>query len=75
MVQRGERASLALEAGQAILLACDGFRNDLDGNISTELQVTSAIDFAHPALADWGDNLVPTEPSARGERHGEALRL
>ena len=75
MVQRGKRSPFALEPGESFLLACDGFREDFDCHVATELRVASPIDLAHPALADEGGDLVRAEPSARGQGHGGAAEI
>src|SRR5262245_56970430 len=75
VVQRRQRSCFTREPGESFLLACDVFREDLDGHVATEFQVASAIDLAHSALADLGGDLIPAEPSARSERQGGQLRL
>ena len=70
VVQRGQRlrlrgwnrasrsASLANEIGQ-----------DLDRDLAIELGVAGAIDLAHPAGAERGENLVGAEARAGREGH------
>jgi hypothetical protein len=42
---------------------------DLDGDLSLEVEVRSAIDLAHSAHADLRGNFVRAESSARDQRH------
>ena len=39
-----------LEAGEAIGIACEGFRQDLRRNVTIQLRVARAIDLAHPSV-------------------------
>jgi hypothetical protein len=58
MVQRGERAGFALEAGQALGIVCKCLRQDLNRNVTLELRVPRAIDNTHTARADLGANFI-----------------
>ena len=69
MVQRGKRAGLALESREAVRIGREELRQDLDGDVTFKLRVAGAIDLAHPAHADLGQDLVHTYASAAGERH------
>jgi hypothetical protein len=51
VVQRGEDFRFTLEAGQALRVALDGAREDLDGYFTVELGVARAIYFAHASRA------------------------
>ncbi|OFW47357.1 MAG: hypothetical protein A3J29_23325 [Acidobacteria bacterium RIFCSPLOWO2_12_FULL_67_14b] len=63
MVQRGDGAGLALEAGDVARLRA------LDGDRPVQAGVAGGPDFAHPALADERDDLVGAEPHAGGQLH------
>ena len=59
MVQRGQHLGFALEAGHAVAVGGEFGRQDLQGDIAVQLGVMGAVDFAHPALADYfGDPVV-----------------
>ena len=47
VVQRGQHAGFALEAGQALGVFGEAFGKDLDGNPAAELGVGGAVDHAH----------------------------
>jgi hypothetical protein len=74
MIQRGGGAGFLLEAPQAISIDADLGGQDLDGDVSAEPRVLRTIDFAHPADADGGLNLVRAEANAGTKRH-EELRM
>jgi len=52
MIQRGNRARLALEP------IAESLGGELDGNVAPESGVAGAIDNAHAACPDLGRNLV-----------------
>jgi hypothetical protein len=56
MVERRERPGLAFEARQAIGVAGERFRQDLESDVAAELAVMSAIDLTHPAFAELAEN-------------------
>jgi len=58
MIQRGEELRLALEARHALGIGDEELRQDLDGDVATELRVARFIDFAHPARAERGEDVV-----------------
>ena len=67
VVQRGERARLALEAGQALGVLRHRRREHLDRDVAPELRVRGAVHLAHPARADGGGDAVVTEAAADHE--------
>ena len=67
MVQRGERLRLALEPGDPVRIGGERVGQDLDGDVAIEPRVTRPIDFAHPAGAKGGDDLVRTNAGALGK--------
>ena len=69
VIERGERAGLALGAHQAIGIRGEGFRQNLDGHVAPELRVARAVDLAHAAGAERTGDLVPAEASAGREGH------
>ena len=58
MIERGEHPRLALEAGQAFGIAREDSRQDLDGDVATQLRVARAVHLAHAARAQQSLNLV-----------------
>ena len=69
MVERGDGARLALEAGARIGIASDLGRQDLDRDRAIEARVAGSVDLAHAARADLGGHFIRAEASARTERH------
>ena len=67
MIQRGNRAGLALEALTELL------RGDFDRHIAPQPRIVRAIHFAHSARADGGKDFVRAEFCAGRERHIEDL--
>ena len=66
MVQRRERLRLALEPRQALGIGREGLRQHLQGNLAVQPRIARAIDLAHPARAEGGDDFVGAETGARG---------
>ncbi len=69
MVQRGDRPRFTLKPLARELGAGEARRQHLDGDLAVEAAVARAIDLAHTAGADGGDDLVRAEPSASGQGH------
>ena len=69
MVELGDGARLALEAGAH--LGCRGQvrGQHLDGDVAAQARVVGAVDLAHAARAERGEDPVGTERRARGQ-HG-----
>ena len=68
MIERGEHAGFALEAGQPIGVGDEQRRQDLDRHIASELCVARAVDVAHPAGAHQLHDLVRAEAIAALQR-------
>src|SRR5436190_13605783 len=68
MIERRERLRFAREASQAIGIAGEGVRKDLQGDVAIQLRVVCAIHFAHAACPEGGENLIRAEPGAGCER-------
>ena len=58
MIERSERARLALEACMPVGIGGEAGGQDLDRDVATELRVARAINFAHPARSEQGSNFV-----------------
>ena len=69
MVQRREELRFSLESRDALFIGGELVRQHLDGYVAVELRVASAIDLAHPTLADRGDDFVGAEVRSNFERH------
>src|SRR4029453_11550070 len=61
MVQGSEKPCLTVEPGEAIGIVDKRGWQYLDGDVSTELVVTSAIDLTHAATAEAIENLIGPE--------------
>ena len=69
MIQRGERLRFALEPRDPLGIGREQLGQDLDRDVAIELRVARAVDLAHPARAEGGENLVRSEASAGRKRH------
>ena len=65
MVQRGERLRLALEPGEPLGILRERVGQDLDRHVATERRVARAIDLAHAAGAEGGEDFVRAEAACR----------
>jgi hypothetical protein len=61
MIQRRECLRLTLEARDPVVIAREGVGEDFDGDLSTKVGISGSIDFAHPAHAERGRDLVRAE--------------
>ena len=62
MIQGGEELGFATEASDTIRIVRERYGHDLERDFPSELGVFRAIDFAHAAAAEQGDDLVAAEP-------------
>ena len=69
MVQRGDGASLLLEAPQAIGIAGERCRQNFERDVASEASIASAIAFAHHPRANGREDFVRAEFCAESERH------
>jgi hypothetical protein len=69
MVQRGEDLRFPLETGAAVGIHRVGIGQQLDGDLATEFRIARAIDFAHAAHPEKGDNLVRADTRTYGLVH------
>ena len=67
VVQGGEGAGLALEAGDAVLVLEELLRQDLDGDVPLELRIAGPIDLSHAPGTERGEDLVRSEAGAGGD--------
>ena len=64
MIERGEEAGFAREAGTTLGVRCEVRRQDLDGDVAPQLAVARAIDLAHAARAERRHDRVRPELTA-----------
>jgi len=69
MIEHPGGAGFLLEAAQAVGVARAIVGQQFDGHFAVEACVAGAPDFAHPARAEQGDDLVMTEASAGRNGH------
>src|SRR5207249_12057943 len=73
MVERGDGARLALEAGAELGALRQVRRQHLDRHVSAQARVAAVVDLTHSPGAEGHDDLVGTESGAGGQRHGRRL--
>jgi len=71
MVQRGDRASLALELRARLAVVGEGARRDLQGDGTTQAGIVSFVNFTHPTRAGELDDLVGTQPRSWRKGHDD----
>ena len=64
MVQRRKQLSLALEPGDPLHITGHLIGQHLDGHLTVEVGIFSAIDLTHPPRAQRSEDFVRTEPCA-----------
>src|SRR5882672_12276037 len=69
MVERGQHLRLALKACEAIGIERERLWDDLQRNVATELRIARAIDLAHAAGAEGGEDLIRAETASGCESH------
>ena len=67
MIERGEDLRFALEAREPLLIEGEAVGQDLERDVALERRVARAIDLAHTARAERGQNFVRAESIADGE--------
>ena len=69
MVEAGDGAGFAFEAGAEVFALGDVVGEDFDGDGAVEAGVFGFVDFAYAAGADGGDDFVRAEFVAGAEGH------
>ena len=64
MVERGQDAGFAFEAGHEIGVKGERFGEHFDGDVAAEFGVVGAVDFAHAAFAEKAEDGVRAEALA-----------
>src|SRR6516164_1131246 len=72
VAERGGGAGLLGKTLQAVRIAREGCRQDLDGDVAAEASIAGTIDLTHAACADGGLNVVGTELAA-GSQHEASI--
>jgi hypothetical protein len=72
MIEGRERLRFACEAGQAIGIAGEGVRQDLQRDVAIQLRVVCAIHLTHAASAESGEDLVRAETFGNLKEHVRA---
>jgi hypothetical protein len=68
MLERGEHARLALEAGEPVGIAGEDFRENLQRDVAFEPRIAREIDFAHAARTDQRLNTINADADSTRER-------
>src|SRR5262249_43327116 len=74
MLEGSDGSGLPLEAMQAVGTGRPVGGDDLDRYLTLQTRVAGAVNLAHSARPEWGDNLIRAETTSRRERHGTSLR-
>ena len=69
MIELCEDFSFAMKPGEAIRISGEGVGEYLDGDVALQSRVAGAIDLAHSASAERGENFVRPESAPRLECH------
>ena len=72
MIEDRERLRFAREPGQAIGIAGEGVRKDLQRDVAIQLRVVCAIHLAHAARAEGGENLIRADTGGNLKEHVRA---
>ena len=73
MIERGGRARLLLEAGDAVGIGGDDLGQNLDGDIAMQAAVAGSVDLAHSANAENTQDRVRAQLRARGNGHVDGI--
>ena len=69
MIERGKKPRFPLETGQLLRMLRELFGKDFDGDFTPELSVPGAVDLAHSARTDGGEDLVGSKARTGFECH------
>jgi hypothetical protein len=75
MIQCREQLGFALKPREAIRIMRKRLQQDLQRDVPLQLRVARAIDLAHAARAERGQDFVRAESRTRGQRHASRLIL
>ena len=74
MVERGEHARFALEAGEHVGARAELGRQQLDRDLATEPAVPRAVDLAHAAAPEETEHVIAAQALAHRDRAGRRAR-
>ena len=74
MVERGKHPRLTLETKEAIGIAGEEVRQNLEGNVTAQSRIAGAIDLAHAPRTYQGDDLVLPESLSSRKSHKRTRR-
>jgi len=69
MVHRCQRSCLVLQASETPCVEAMLLRQHLQRHVALQPGVPRAIDLTHPAVDQWVNDLIPTQPIASLEHH------
>ena len=75
MVQRRENLRFAPESCETFGVVRNGRKENLDRDVAIQLRVTRAVDLAHTAGAECGEDFVGAEARSDGQGHPATLIL
>ena len=75
VIECGEDFRFAVETGETVGIARHDIWQDFHGHVAFELRVPRAIDLAHTARAEGGEDLVRAKARAGLEGHGDLTGL
>ena len=73
MVEGRDDLSLALESAEPRCVACELVGENLQCNITLEVEIAGAIHLAHPARTDRTEDFEVADPKAEPDRHGRGF--
>src|SRR5688572_31377934 len=73
VIESGRGHSLAPESFTRNRIPRKRCGQNLDRDLATELRIARAIDLAHSASADGGEDFVSAEGGARSQRHASRI--
>ena len=73
VVERREHFGFALESREALWIARDVWRKDLERDFALQLRIAGAVHLAHSTSAEHAGDLKRADACAGGERHAGAI--
>ena len=73
VIERGERAGLALEPRPPLGIGRDECRQDLDRHLPIQLGVARPIHLSHPPCAEGADDFIRSDARSRRSLHARAF--
>lgn len=73
VIEGRERPRFEFEARQSLRIMGEGVRQNLDGDLATEVHVSRPINPAHAALPEQGGDLVVADTGTRTDSHSGGI--